>query len=84
MRHLRGLAPVEVALVARGVISPAGRGPLVAAIRGAYGLASRKCRACPSAVPIVIVAPGTQEEDLAAASTGHEAQGLDVRVRPIV
>jgi hypothetical protein len=84
MRHLRDLASIEVPLVARGVICTTSLRLLIAATRRPHRLASRNCRASPRAVPMTIVAPGAQKEDLAAPSAGHESKGLDVRVGPIL
>jgi len=83
MRHLRDLASIEVLLVPRGVMRAASLGPLVAATRCPHRLAPRNCGARPGAVPMAIVAPRAQEEDLAAPSAGHESKGLGVRVGPI-
>jgi len=72
MRHLRGLASIEVPLVSRGVHGPAGLGALIAAACRAERLAARHLGAHPRAVPVPVVAPATQEEHLAAPGTCHK------------
>lgn len=79
MRHLRGLTPVEVSLLSRGVVRSPGLGSLVAATGLTQRLLPRERRARPPAVPVAVVAPGAEKEDLAAPSAGHEAQRLDFR-----
>lgn len=67
-----------------GVIRAPSRRPLIPTTRGTHRLAPGHRRTRPRAVPMAIVALGAQEEDLAAANAGHEAEGLDVRVGPIL
>ena len=72
MRHLRGLALVEVALLGGGMVSPTGLGPLVPATRCPDRVASCRLSAVLVAVPVAVVAIGAQEEHLAASPTGHK------------
>jgi len=76
MRHLRGLASIEVCLLPRGVVDPACFGLLVAATRGANRLASRELGAAVAAVRVAVVAPPAEEEHLSTTAAADEAQGV--------
>ena len=69
MRHLRGLALIEVALLAGRMMGSACRGPLVTTTRRAHGIPARRLGAIVVAVPVAVVAVGAQEEHLAASPT---------------
>jgi hypothetical protein len=75
MRHLRGLAPIEVALLPRRVIGPAGLGLLIPAAGAAPGIPSPELAAGLAAVHVAVVAPPAKEEHLIAAATADEAKG---------
>jgi hypothetical protein len=72
MRHLRGLALIEVALLAGRVIGPPCLGPAVRATRRSDRVAARRLGAVVVAVPVAVVAIGAQEEHLATSSADHE------------
>jgi hypothetical protein len=72
LRHLCGVTPVEVSLLPRGVVRPPDLGSLVAVTGLAHRLLPRESRARSRAVPVAVVAPGAEKEDLAAPSAGHE------------
>jgi hypothetical protein len=72
MRHLRGLALIEVALLAGRMMGSARRGPLVTTTRRAHRIAARRFGAVLVAVPVTVVAVGAQEEHLAASPTGDK------------
>jgi hypothetical protein len=78
MRHLRGLAPIEVPLLAGRMVSPSRLGLLVAAAGAAQGIGAPQLAAGVAAVHVAVVAPPTKEEDLstATATTDYEAQGI--------
>jgi hypothetical protein len=78
MRHLRGLAPIQVRLLARRMVSSAGFGPLVAAPGGALRIAAREIGAQVAAVGMAVIAPPAQVEDLTTATTADEAQRIHV------
>ena len=69
MRHLRGLALIEVALLAGRMMGSARRGPLVTTTRRAQGIPTGRLGAVVVAVPVTVVAVGAQEEHLAASPT---------------
>jgi len=72
MRHLGGLALIEVPLLPRGVVGPAGLGPLIRPARGAQGVPTSRLGAFIAAVPVTAVAPAAQIEHLQAPGTAHE------------
>jgi hypothetical protein len=72
MRHLRGLALIEVALLPGRMVGPTGFGPLVAAPRRTHLFDPGHRGAVLAAVAITVVAVGAQEEHPAAPATGHE------------
>jgi hypothetical protein len=78
MRHLLGFAPIEVALLARCVVSPAGRGLLIPPTGGEDAVLAPNGAARVTAVDVSVVAPAAEEEHLAAATTANEAQRVHV------
>lgn len=72
MRHLRGLALIEVVLLPGRMIGPTGLGLLVAAPRRTHLFDPGHLGAVVAAVAIAIVAVGAQEEHPAAPATSHE------------
>ena len=72
MRHLRGLALIEVALLPGRMIGPTGLGLLVAAPRCTHLFDPGHLGAVVAAIAIAIVAVGAQEEHPAAPATSHE------------
>ena len=76
MRHLGGIASIEVALVAGRVVrATLGRLLIPPGGTGAR-LAPRGGRTPARAVAVTTVAPAAQEEHLAAPSTDHETKRL--------
>lgn len=76
MRHLCEVTLIEVALLAGGVIAPAGLGLLVAPASGALALTLPDPATAGTAVDLAIIAIAAEEEDLATITAGHEAQRL--------
>jgi hypothetical protein len=76
MRHLRGFATIQVALLPCCVVRSAGRGSLVAPTGRAQRVAPPKPGALRSAVHIPVVAIPAQEEHLTTATAHHEAQRI--------
>jgi hypothetical protein len=72
MRHLRGIALVQVALLGSGMVRAAGPGPLVPTPRRAHRSLSCSVGAVVVAVSLPVVAVRTQEEHLAASPAGHK------------
>jgi len=61
MRHLRGVAPIEVRLLAGGVIGPTRFRQLVTSAGAAQGLATPSPTAVVVAVDVPVVAPATEK-----------------------
>jgi hypothetical protein len=78
MRHLGGLAPIEIGLLPRGMVGPAGFRLLVAAPGGALRIATPELGAKLAAVGLAVVAPAAQVEDPDTAATADEAQRIHV------
>jgi hypothetical protein len=76
MRHLRGLASIEVALMASRVVRTPLVRLLVSPAGSNAGLAPRADSARPRAVAVAAVALTAQEEYLATPTTRHEAKRL--------
>jgi len=76
MRHLLGLAPIEVRLLPCGMVSATHVGLLVATAGGTQRLASPEVAAHVAAVDVAIVAPSAQEEHLSTATATDEAKGV--------
>ena len=74
MRHLRGGASIEIALLPRGVVGFTRRGLLVAATGGPDRVAAPELGADFTAVDVAVVAPRAQEEDPATPAADDEAQ----------
>jgi len=74
MRHLGGLAPIQVGLLARRMMDSAGVRLLVAAAGGAQRPAPAELGAHVSAVGMAVVAPPAHVENPAAATTTDEAR----------
>jgi hypothetical protein len=79
MRHLRGLASIEVALLAGRVVGAALVGPLIPAARGPARLASPEGGAPARAVAMAVVAPAAEEEHLPAPRAGHKPERVHAR-----
>jgi hypothetical protein len=83
MHHLGGLAPIEVGLLARRMLGPAGVRLLVAASGGAQRIAPAELRAQVAAIGLAVVDAkglpvGQQPPDRRRPARGHaEAQGRD-------
>jgi len=80
MRHLGGLASIEVRLLPRRVVGLARGRLLIAPPRAAHRLASRQHGTQVAAVRVDVVAPPAQEEHLvttAAATKRSESTALD-------
>jgi hypothetical protein len=73
MRHLRGLAAIEVSLLPGGMVSPPRLSLLVAAAGAALGLDAPQLAAPVAAVHVAVVAPTAEKEHLPAATADHEA-----------
>jgi ABC-type spermidine/putrescine transport system permease subunit II len=73
MRHLRGLASIEVPLVSRRVVSAASLRALIATAGCADRFASSDLGAVFAAVPIAVVAPTAEEEHLPTPNAADEA-----------
>jgi hypothetical protein len=92
LRHLRGVAPVEVPLLARRVVGATGRGSLVPLAAGGHQSLSSAHGAPPPAVLVPVVAEAAQEEELPAApaedkakrvhGSGRDRQELDADPKP--
>lgn len=73
MRHLSGLAPIEVALLPRRMVSLTRIRLLVAAARSPDRVAPPQLGAAVRAVHVTVVAPPAQEEHLPTATADDEA-----------
>jgi hypothetical protein len=73
MRHLGGVAPVEVGLLPRRVMESAGFGLLVPTACRAQALAAPELRAGPSAVHVAVIAYPAQKDHGLTTATAHEA-----------
>jgi hypothetical protein len=74
MRHLRGGASIEVALLPRGVVGLACLGLLVTAAGRPDRVAAPELGARVAAVDVAVIAPPAQEEDPATTAAADEAQ----------
>jgi hypothetical protein len=72
MRHLGGLAFIEVPLLPSGVIGPALVGLLIGPPRKAQRVLTSRLGAVVAAVPVTAVAPAAQVEHQPAARAAHK------------
>jgi hypothetical protein len=72
MRHLRGVALVEVALLGSGMVHAARLGPLVPTPCVSQRIPSCSVGAVVITVAVAVVAARAQEEHLAASPAGHK------------
>jgi hypothetical protein len=75
MRHLCGVAPIEVALLPRGVIGPARLRLLIAAAGATQRFLATDLATLVAAIDVSVVAPAAEEEQLPTAAAEDETQG---------
>jgi hypothetical protein len=74
MRHLPGLASIEVTLLPGGVLGAASVAALVSPSRRTHRIAASSQRAQLAAVAVAVIAKPANEEDLAATRAADEAK----------